>query len=106
MNQPSDFPDLSKLGASLLGSFVSLRFVQGTVTERLMMFVGGAAVSFYSTGPIGTWIGGTGLEGLIGFFSGLLGMTVVAKLYEVIQAVDAKSVAADLWAWAKRKWGA
>lgn len=106
VQQPQDFPDITKLGASLLGAFVSLRFIQGTVMERSIMFVGGAAFSFYSTGPIAAWVEGRGLEGLIGFMSGLLGMTLVAKMYEVVQMLDAKKIAADVRKWVKRKWGA
>lgn len=103
---PQELPDFAKIAAGVLGAFVSLRFVQGTLVERGFMFVGGAAVSYYSTGPLAEWIGGRGIEGLIGFFAGLLGMTLVAKAYEVIQALDAKQISADLWAWFKRKWGA
>lgn len=100
--------DLSpaKLAASVLGAFVSLKFVQGTLAERGMMFIGGAALSYYSTGPLVAWIGGAGLDGLVGFFSGLLGMTIVSKLYEIIQLMDAKQIGADIWAWVVRKWGA
>lgn len=103
---PQDLPDFAKLAAGVLGSLVSLRFVQGTAIERGLMFLGGAAVSYYTTTPLADWVGGHGLDGLIGFFSGLLGMTVVAKGYEVLQAVDAKQLSADVMAWAKRKWGA
>ena len=105
MSSP-DFPDIPKLGASILGAFVSLRFIPGTIYERGMMFVGGAAVSFYSTAPLSRWIGGVGLEGLIGFLTGLLGMQVINKLYEVIQGLDAKVIGVDVWDWVKRKWGA
>lgn len=97
--QLPDAPDVAKLGAGLLGSLVSLRFVQGTVVERAFMFVGGAAVSYYSTGPLADWIGGRGIEGLVGFFSGLLGMTIVAKVYEIIQMVDAKQVSERFMSW-------
>lgn len=104
-----DFPDatIAKIGASLFGAFVSLRFVVGTWPERLMMFVGGAALSYYASAPVSIWIGG-GEEtlGLIGFMLGLLSMTIVAKLYEAFQALDAKEMGKDLWAWFIRKWGA
>ena len=80
--------------------------LDGTAIERGLMFVGGASLSYYSTSPLAEWIGGKGLEGLIGFFTGLLGMTLVAKVYEVIAVVDAKEVGREMIAWAKRKWGA
>jgi hypothetical protein len=98
---------LAKIGASLFGAFVSLRFIVGTWPERLLMFIGGAALSYYSTDPAAIWIGG-GPEtlGLVGFALGLLGMTVVSKVYEVFQSLDSKQIGADIWAWFVRKWGA
>ena len=100
-------PVVAKLGASLFGGLVSLRFVKGTWPERLLMFVGGTALSYYSTEPVGHWIGG-GPEtlGLVGFFLGLLGMTVVGKFYEAIQSLDTKQMGQDIWAWFVKKWSA
>jgi sulfite exporter TauE/SafE len=108
MNEPSwQDPAIAKLGASLVGSLVSLRFVVGTWPERFLMFVGGAALSYYSTESVARWIGG-GIDtvGLVGFFLGLLGMTIMSKVYEAIQALDSKQLAADFRNWAARKWGA
>jgi hypothetical protein len=36
---------------------------------------------------------------------GLFGMAIMAKVYEVILMADAKQIAAETWAWIKRKWG-
>ncbi len=105
MSQP-ELPDLSKLLSSILGGFVSLRFVPGTPWERAFMFVGGCALSYYSTIPLAAWVGGSGLEGLISFLCGLFGMMVVSKVYEVLQLMDAKQIASDVWNAIKRKWGA
>jgi hypothetical protein len=100
-------PSVAKLGASLVGSLVSLRFVSGTWPERLLMFVGGAALSYYSTAPVAHWIGGgSEMNGLVGFFLGLLGMTVVSKVYEAVQALDAKRIGNELWDWLMKKWSA
>lgn len=100
-------PAVAKLGASLVGSLVSLRFVSGTWPERALMFVGGASLSYYSTEAVARWIeGGADTVGLVGFFLGLLGMTLVSKLYEAIQAIDGKQIADAFRAWISRKWGA
>jgi len=101
-------PDLSfaKLIAGVCGSAVSLRFVQGTLGERLFMGVGGAALSYYASTPVANWMGVPNGEGLVGFLIGLFGMAIMAKVYEVIQLLDAKQIASDAWAWAMRKWGA
>lgn len=97
-------PTVAKLGASMLGSLVSLRFIKGNWPEKLLMFVGGTAVSFYSTVPAADWIGGgQDTIGLVGFFLGLLGMTIVSKVYEIIQALDSKKMGADIWAWVVKK---
>lgn len=100
-------PVVAKLGASLFGSLVSLRFVIGSWPERLLMFIGGTALSYYSTDPVATWIGGGPQTlGLVGFFLGLLGMTIVGKFYEAFQAMDAKKMGEDIWAWFVKKWSA
>lgn len=101
-------PDFSiaKLAAGLFGSVVSLKFVQGTILERALMCVGGAALSYYASTPVVAWVGLPNIEGLVGFMIGLFGMAVVAKGYEVLQMLDAKTIAADGWEWVKRKWGA
>ena len=101
-------PDFSlvKLAAGVAGAVVSLRFVQGTFFERLTMAIGGAALSYFATSPLAEWLGAAKSEGVIGFFIGLFGMAIVSKIYEVIQMVDAKQVAADTWRMVKRKWGA
>lgn len=101
----NDF-NFTKLIASVLGAFVSLRFMQGTRTQRFTAFVGGAALSYYSVGPLGRWLQLTNTDGLMGFLIGLFGMAIVFKLYEVIQLLDAQRIAVDFWDWVSKKWRA
>ena len=101
-DQTPDF-SLAKLLAGLAGSVVSLRFVQGTLVERMFMGIGGAALSYYASTPAATWVGVKDAEGLVGFLIGLFGMALMAKVYEVILLMDAKKIAADSWAAIKRK---
>jgi len=71
------------------------------------MFIGGTALSFYATDPVATWIaGGPGTLGIIGFFLGLLGMTIVSKVYDTINSVEGKYVAFAIKEWIIKKWGA
>jgi hypothetical protein len=105
LNEHSDI-NVFKLVAGLAGAVVSLRFVQGTWMERTLMAVGGAAMSYLGTTPLAEWLQAPKAEGVIGFFIGLFGMAIVAKIYEVVQLLDAKQIAADVWATIKRKWGA
>ena len=106
MADPNTDFSQAKLLAGLAGSVVSLRFVQGTIPERIFMAVGGAALSYYASTPAARWVGVQDAEGLVGFLIGLFGMAVMAKVYEVILVADAKQIAADTWAAVKRKWGA
>ena len=106
MTEPNPDFSLAKLLAGICGSAVSLRFVQGTLAERLFMGVGGASLSYYASTPAAAWVGIPDGEGLVGFLIGLFGMAIMAKVYEVIQLLDAKQIASDAWAWMVRKWGA
>ena len=105
MIDPPDF-SLAKLSAGIFGSLVSLRFMQGSYTERILMSIGGAALSYFATTPIADWLNVSKAEGLIGFLVGLFGMALVGKVYEVILLLDAAAIATDVWAAIKRKWGA
>lgn len=96
---------IGKLIAGILGAFVSLRFVQGSTTERLTMAAGGAAFSYYATGPAAAWLGIGQAEGLVGFLIGLFGMAIAAKVYEAIMALPATKMATDAWDAAKRRLG-
>ena len=82
-----------KVAAGTAGAFVSLRFIQGTKTEKGIMAVGGSAMSYFGASPMADYLHMVTAEGLIGFMIGLFGMAIVSKLYEVIQAVDAYAVA-------------
>lgn len=104
-DQTPDF-SVAKLMAGVAGSVVSLRFVQGTIVERIFMGIGGAALSYYASTPAAQWVGVKDAEGLVGFLIGLFGMAIMAKLYEVILIMDATTIANDAWASIKRKWGA
>jgi hypothetical protein len=105
VDQTPDF-SVAKLLAGLAGSVVSLRFVQGTVAERIFMGIGGASLSYYATTPAAQWVGVKDAEGLVGFLIGLFGMAIMAKIYEVILVTDAKQISADAWSALKRKLGA
>lgn len=98
-------PDIgwSKLLAGAAGAVVSMRFVQGTKWERGMMALGGIVLSYYGTMPAAKFVGMSNAEGLVGFVIGMFGMSLVAKIYETIGAVDAKQVAADVTGWLRRK---
>ena len=99
-------PTVAKLLPAALGSLVSLKFITGKWHEKLLMFVGGAASSFYAGPPVTKWMGTPDWIGFIAFLLGFLGMMLMAKAYEVLTLIDAATVAKDLWEIVKRKWGA
>lgn len=96
---------IGNLVAGICGSFVSLRFMQGTLTERGTMAIGGSALSYYGTAPASAWLGMASAEGLVGFLLGLFGMAVVAKVYEGIQSLPAARIVEDAWESLKRRLG-
>lgn len=106
--QPEVTTDISiaKALAGIAGAFVSLNFMQGSVPQRLVLAVGGAAMSYFFSTPASRYLGMADAEGMIGFLIGMFGMAIASKVYEVIAAMDAKALAVDVWAWVKRKWGA
>lgn len=94
-----------KILSGVAGSVVSLRFVKGTILEKLLMSIGGSALSYFGTSPAATWIGMANAEGLVGFLIGLFGMAIASKVYEVIQVIDAPGVAKEFTDWITRKRG-
>ena len=106
MSEPTPDGHIFKLIAGIAGAVVSLKFVQGTWPERVIMAIGGAALSYFASDNMAKWLNVPEALGLVGFLIGLFGMAIVAKVYEVIQMIDAKKAASDMWAAAKRKWGA
>jgi hypothetical protein len=81
---------LTKL-AGVLGACASLAFLRGAWSERILMAIGGAIVSYYAS----PWMSArTGLpEGLSGFLLGLFGMAVCAKVWEVLHQLPI----AEMW---------
>ena len=85
-----------KLVPGLVGSFISLGFIKRSWPERMVMAVGGAALSYWGTDWATAFLGMQKAEGLVGFLIGLFGLAMVAKVYEVIAAIDAAALLTDL----------
>jgi hypothetical protein len=107
MAEPLQDPIVVKLVSGVTGAVVSMKFLPGlSWPEKIIMVLGGSALSYYAATPAAEWLGAARAEGLVGFLIGIFGMAIVAKVYEVIQIMDAKTIAADVWEWASRKWRA
>lgn len=89
--------------AGVAGALVSLKFINGTWPERLVMAFGGSVLSVYAT----PWASmKTGLpEGLCGFLFGLFGMAICAKLWESIQLAPVADFWNEIRDFVKRKLG-
>ena len=84
---------IAKALAGLAGAVVSLRFVKGSVFEKILMVIGGAALSFFGSPWVTTYMHMESAESLVGFLMGLFGMAIVAKVYDAIQAADVSRIA-------------
>lgn len=106
-----DFSDFSfaKFAAGVVGALSSLQFMKGSFVEKVLMVIGGSALSYYAATPTAHWLGSVAdekVEGLVGYMIGLFGMAIIAKVYEVIQMLDSAKMAKEVFKWAKKKWSA
>lgn len=104
---PQHFHDgvLAKLFTSLAGSLVSLKFIRGTWTERVLLCFGGAVLSYHATPLITKYFEVPSAEGLVGFALGLFGMALMAKIYEAVEYIDLKPVVDMLMDLVKKRIG-
>ncbi len=103
MQFPDQLDVLATKFAGIVGALVSLRFIQGTWPEKMVMATGGFFISMYMSAYASMK---TGIpEGACGFLLGLFGMAVCARIWETIQLMPI----AETWATAlnalKRKIG-
>lgn len=90
MNIPDFSPEDSKLGASFVGSLVALRWLPGTCWLKLQMLLTGTALSWYATEPLANWAGMN--VGTTGFFLGVFGMALVAKVFELLAELHVSEI--------------
>jgi hypothetical protein len=87
-----------KIVPATIGALVSLRFlkIEGTF-NKIVTTLGGIAASYYATDPVASWL--TAPQGLIGFGLGLFGMAIIAKGFEIVEAISAQGFADWLQSW-------
>lgn len=89
MQQHDIPPEIIKAVPGVLGAFVSLIWIRGSLPQRLTSFVGGAAASYYGAEHMVTLMGvSERMVGFSGFLVGLFGMAVAARVFDAIQAID------------------
>lgn len=72
--------------AGIIGAIVSMRFVEGTFKQRVIMAIGGAAFAFYATDVVTAHLSMP--EGLAGFLLGLFGMSILSRMWEWAQTTN------------------
>lgn len=88
-----------KLIAGIIGALISASCIKGaSFVEKTILFFSGVAVSYYATPWVADALSMERSEGFVGFVLGLFGMSIVGKLYEFIQAIDARAVWTRVWA--------
>lgn len=87
---------ITKMLVGFAGAVVSLRFVQGSLFEKVLMVLGGSFFSFYGAPWVANKLGMHEAEGLVGFLMGLFGMALITKGYEVVQLINASEVVEEL----------
>lgn len=103
---PIDIPPEAKDAApGIIGALVAIPFTQGPLLMRASMFLGGASLSLYGSAPLADALNMRGSIGLAGFVVGLFGMSIAAKVYEVIAAFAAADVSRAVVDWLKNKLG-
>ena len=76
--------------AGVAGAVVSMRFLHGTLLERLSMATSGALLSYYLAPHISMRLGIP--EGLTGFLVGFFGMAVASRAWEAVQAFPINAI--------------
>ena len=89
----SSIPDLdvfASKAAGFIGACLSFTFMKGTVPEKITMFLGGCALSYYGAQWMATR-SGLPLE-LTSLFVGFFGMAVCSKVYDTVRMMDLESM--------------
>jgi hypothetical protein len=88
-------PEAMKALPGAAGSFVSMLFVRDVPwPRRLGMFLGGAALAYWGSPWASKW---AALDaGFAGFMLGLLGMRLVAKVFEAWDQLELASLLRDI----------
>lgn len=82
-------PEIVKAVPGVLGSFVSLIWIRGSLPQRLTSFVGGAAASYYGAEHMVALMGvSERMVGFSGFLVGMFGMAIAARVFDAIHAID------------------
>jgi len=99
-------PEAADAAPGLIGSLIAtMRFTQGPIAMRGVMFLGGASLSYFAAPSVASMLGMKAAEGLVGFMLGVFGMAIAAKVYEGIAAFDMVALSKGVLDWALKRLG-
>lgn len=87
-------PEFQKVVPGVAGSVLALLFLRDGWMRNVFTFAGGVAIAHFCGPTVATFIKGN-LE-IAGFVTGLFGMSIVAKIFDMIFAFDVTQVLSDL----------
>lgn len=99
-------PLFIKAAAAISGALVSIKFLRGSFVEKMLMIVGGAALSFFASDTVSQMLDAQKAVGLVGFLLGIFGMAAIGKVYEILEGIDSKAIGMAVIEWLKKKWSA
>lgn len=90
----------------VLGSLTAIPFMKGGLPLRLAKGFGGAVLAYYASAPLATHVlHRLDLQGLAGFLLGLIGMSLVQKAFDALEAFGAPEVGRAATDWVLRRLG-
>ncbi len=88
-------PEVQETVPGIAGSLTALLFFRDGWRRAIGVFVAGAAIAKF-VGPFVAAMIGSSAE-IAGYITGLFGIAIVAKIFDMISNFDAKQAAGDLW---------
>jgi hypothetical protein len=85
--------ELRNAAPGVAGSLLALAFLRRPPLQMLGIFLGGCLLAHFGTQWLAELLDMPRFDGLLGFLTGMLGMRLIEKTYELIEVVDVK----DLW---------
>jgi hypothetical protein len=99
-------PEMRAAGPGVAGSVLALFFLRRPPFMLAGMFIGGCMLSYIGTPWLAAYLeSGPKGEGLVGFMLGLFGMTTVAKVYDLVEAVEVREIWLALLNFLRKRFG-
>lgn len=99
-------PEVKDVAPGAVGALVALRwYARYGRWQAALMFIGGCALSYFGSATVAGWLSLHGSIGLTGFLLGMLGMAVIAKVFDFIEQVDVSAIWTIIRDWIARKLG-